>query len=46
MSVLVLKAICDADECARLGDISYSTNPRKYVTIEQMVIAYDQNTNE
>jgi hypothetical protein len=41
MSHLILKAICDADECERLGSVSHSTNPRKYVTLEQMITSYD-----
>ena len=41
MSLLVLRAICDGDECSKLGSVAYSTNPRAYVTIEQMVIAYE-----
>jgi hypothetical protein len=41
MSLLVLKAISDADECEKLGAIHYSTNPRDYVTLEQMVKNYE-----
>jgi hypothetical protein len=41
MSTLVLKAICDADECEVLGAVAYSTNPRRYVTLEQMINSYE-----
>lgn len=46
MSHLVLKAICDADECEILGNIAYSTNPRKYVTLQQMLESYERTVSQ
>lgn len=42
-SSLVIKSVCDGDMCKRLGDIAYSTNPRKYITIDQMQRIYNLN---
>jgi hypothetical protein len=42
MSVIVLKAICDADLCRRLGSVAHSSNPRKYVTLEMMMKSYEK----
>jgi hypothetical protein len=44
MSYSVLKAICDADECGKLEAVSYSTNPRELVTVQQMIES-EENLN-
>lgn len=37
MHVLILEAVLDADNCSKLEHIEYSTNPRKLVTVADML---------
>lgn len=40
MHPLVYDAILNADFCEMMGDVHYSTNPRDYVTLEEMEQEY------
>lgn len=44
MHALILETILDADSCNKLAQIEYSTNPRKLVTVSDMVKRYEQIT--
>jgi hypothetical protein len=41
MSFLVIRSVCDADMCGMLGSVHYSTDPRGFVTVEDMEKGYE-----